>query len=163
MPITSRSLGSVRPNSAGTVWASFLAIDAKGREWSRSRARFADESAATVASDNYDWTLQLQEKDFDDLLAHVEAPAKNDPDTFDLTGRDITLIEAEDFLYQHFAESPGDDAILLAWWLKGMNPPTINAIRTRLGVNVDDGDRIKDRAVALDDAEATFDDIVKIG
>ena len=26
-----------------------------------------------------------------------------------------------------------------------------------------DGDRVKDRAVALDDAEATFDDIVSIG
>ena len=145
------------------VFASFLAVDEVGREWRRSRARFADEATAQAASDAFDWTVQLQDVDFNDLLVWTKSPAKNDPGAFNLTGRDITLLEGEDFLYTHFAESPGEEAILLAWWLKGLTPPAINAIRDRLGVNVTDGDRVKDRAVALDDAEATFDDVVEIG
>lgn len=162
MPIVSRTLESVQPTTGG-VFASFLCIDDKGREWRRSRARFANEAVAQAAVDAHDWTLQLQNADFADLLIWAQAPAKNDPDNFDLTDRDITLIEGENFLYKHFAEGEGGEAILLAWWLKGMNPPTINAIRDRAGLSVTDGDRVKDRAVALDDAEAAFDDIVEIG
>ncbi len=161
MPIVTRAI-SVQPMKSGTIFASFLAVDERGGEWRRSRARFADEATAQAASDAFDWRAQLQDTDFQDLLAWTQAPAKNDPDAFDLTGRDITLTEGEDFLYTHFAESPGEEALLLAWWLKGMNPPTINAIRNRLGVSVTDGDRVKDRAVALDDAEDTFNDTVEI-
>lgn len=163
MPIVTRTLESVQQSSGGTVLASFLAVDGKGREWRRSRARFADETAAITASNAFDWTPQLKDADFADLLIWTQAPAKNDPSTFDLTDRDITLIEGEDFLYEHFAEDDGSEAILLAWWLKGMNPPTINVIRDRAGLNVTDGNRVQDRAVALDDAEATFDDIVEVG
>ncbi len=163
MSIARRTLESVQQRSGGTVLASFLAVDEKGREWRRSGARFANEAAATIVSDAFDWTPQLKDADFADLLIWTEAPGKNDPDAFSLTDRDITLIEGEDFLYKHFAESVGDKAILLAWWLKGLNPPSINAIRDRAGLSVTDGDRVQDRAVALDDAEATFNDIVKIG
>jgi len=163
MPIVTRTLESVQQSSGGTVLASFLAFDDKGREWRRSRARFADEAAAVVASNTFDWTAQLKEADFVNLLVWTQAPAKNDPSAFDLTDRDITLIEGEDFLYKHFAEAEGSEAILLAWWLKGLTPPDINVIRDRAGLSVTDGDRVQDRAVALDDAEATFNDIVEIG
>ncbi len=109
-----------------------------------------------------DVTGQLKAADFTDLLIFVQAPAKNDPSGFVLTGRDITLIEGEDFLFKYFAESGGSRAITLAWWIKGMTPPTFNTIRDRLGLDVTDGDRVQDRAVAMDDAEATFNDIVDI-
>ncbi len=163
MPIATRTLGGLQQSSGGTVLASFLAVDDLGREWRRSRSRFADEAAAIVASDAFDWTAVLKNADFADLLVWAQAPAKNDPSAFDLTDRDITLIEGEDFLYENFAESLGADAVLLAWWLKAMNPPTINVLRDRAGLSVDDGNRVQDRAVALDDAEATFDDVVEIG
>ena len=162
MPIDTRALDSVQPSVAGTVLASFLAIDDMGREWRRSRARFANEVVAIAASDAFNWTPQLKDVDFEDLLIWTQAPAKNDPNAFDLTNRDITLVEGEDRLYKEFAESGGDQAILLAWWIKGMTPPEINVIRDRAGLSVTDGDRVKDRAVALDDAEATFNDIVEI-
>ncbi len=162
MPIASRTLGSVQQSSGGTVLASFLAVDDLGRNWRRSRGRFDDEAAAIAASDAFDWTSQLKNVDFADLLVWTQSPLKNNPDAFDLTDRDITLIEGEDFLYKHFAESNGDQAILLAWWLKGLTPPEINAIRDRAGLDVTDGDRVQDRAVSLDDAEGTFDDIVDI-
>ena len=162
MPIISRQLESVQPSSGG-VLASFLAVDNEGREWRRSRSRFNSETEAQTALDVFDWTVQLKSADFNDLLVWTQAPAKNDPGTFDLTGRDLTLLEGEDRLFTHFAEGEGGEAIRLAWWIKGMNPPTFDAIRIRLGLDVTDGDRVKDRAVALDDAEATFDDSVSIG
>ncbi len=164
MPIVSRSLSSVQPSAGGTVLVMEEAIDALGRSppWIRGRRRSANEAQAIIEMDAYDWTPQLKDADFADLLVWVQAPAKNDPGTFDLTGRDISLLEGEDFLYEYFAESVGEVAILLAWWLKAMNPPTISAIRIRAGLNVEDGDRVQDRAIALDDAEATFNDTVEI-
>ena len=163
MPIVTRTIDA-QPSAAGTVLASFLAIDARDRPLRRSRSRFADEDAAVIASGGFDWTDQLKDMDFQDLLIWTQAPAKNDPSAFDFgPTRDLTLLEGEDRLFKHFAESAGEVAILLAWWIKGMNPPTFNTIRDRLGLNVTDGDRVKDRAVALDDGEATFNDLVEIG
>ena len=164
MPIVTRTLDSVQPSTAGTILAGFLAIDTQDRPFRRSSARFVDEVAAVVASDGFDWMDQLKDLDFDDLLVWTQAPAKNDPSAFDFgPTRDLTLLEGEDRLFTHFAESVGEIAILLAWWIKGLNPPTFNTIRDRLGLNITDGDRVKDRAVALDDGEATFNDIVEIG
>ncbi len=162
MPIVSRQLSSVQPSAAGTVLVMERAIDDQGRVWKRGRRRVVSEAQAIIEMDAYDWTPQLKAADFADLLVWTQAPVKNDPGTFDLTGRDITLLEGEDFLYKHFAESVGEVAVLLAWWLKAMNPPTINAIRDRAGLSVVDGDRVQDRAIALDDAEATFNDTVEI-
>ncbi len=162
MPIVSRILDNIRPQHGTTVRVRETLTDAKGRKIVHHYLASSEAQANTDMAAR-DVTGQLRNADFTDLLDHVQAPAKGDPSTFDLTGRDITLIEGEDFLYKHFAESLGDPAIKLAWWLKAMNPPTINAIRNRLGVDVADGDRVKDRAVALDDAEATFDDTVEIG
>lgn len=154
MPIVSRQLESVQ-SSGGGVLASFLAVDDKGREWRRSRARFASEIVAQAASDAFDWTPQLQDADFQDLLIWVRA--KNHSDNFDFTGRDLTLLEGEERLLVWFASNLGADAINLGWWVEGFNPPSYTAIRTRAGYDASTGSRIQDRAIALLAAELTFD------
>ncbi len=70
MPIVSRQLGSVQ-QSGSTVLASFLAIDHLGRAWRRSRSRFADVAAATVASNAHDWGPQLIRKELEDFEQHI--------------------------------------------------------------------------------------------
>lgn len=70
MPIVSRQLESVQ-QSGGTVLASFLAVDSKAREWRRSRSRFADEAAATVASNAHNWTPQLIISELEDFEQHI--------------------------------------------------------------------------------------------
>jgi len=70
MPIITRSLESVQ-QSSGTVLASFLAVDHLGREWRRSRSRFADEAAATATSDAHDWGPQLIKMELRDFEQHI--------------------------------------------------------------------------------------------
>ncbi len=154
MPIVTRTL-EVQPTRSGGIFASFLAVDALGREWRRSRARFANEAAAQTASDAHDWSSQLHDTDFDDLLVWTQA--KNDPGDFVLTGRDLTLLAGEEQLLVWFASHEGDLAITLAWWVEGMNPPTFSAIRDRAGYDAATGTRIQDRAIAMVAAESSFD------
>ncbi len=154
MPIATRTLG-IQPTADGTVFASFLAVDELGREWRRSRSRFADEVAAQTASDAYDWTLQLRDKDFQDLLVWVQA--KNASNDFNFSNRDLTLLEGEERLLVWFASNEGANAITLAWWVEDMTPPTFNAIRDRVGYDTATGSRIQDRAIDLFAAEASFD------
>ena len=154
MPISTRIL-EVQPTRAGTVFASFLAVDELGREWRRSRARFADEAAAQAASDAHDWTVQLLDVDFADLLVWTQA--KNAPGDFDFTNRDLTLLGGEELLLVWFASHEGQVAITLAWWIEAMNPPTFNAIQDRVGYDTATGSRIEDRAVAMVAVESSFD------
>ncbi len=154
MPIATRTL-EVQPTRSGSIFASFLAVDDLGREWRRSRARFADEAAAQTASDAHDWEVQLLKADFNDLLIWTQA--KNAPGDFVLTNRDLTLLEGEERLLVWFASHEGDEAITLAWWVEGMNPPTYNAIRDRVGYDAATGSRIQDRAIAMLAVEASFD------
>ncbi len=154
MPIISSTLESVQQTTGG-VFASWLCIDAKGREWRRSRARFVDETAALAAVGAFDWTLQLKNRDFQDLLVWVQA--RNDSDAFDFTNMDLALLEGEERLLVWFASNEGSDAITLAWWIQDMNPPTFNAIRDRVGYDNATGSRIQDRAIVMLAAEASFD------
>ena len=154
MPIVSRQLESVQPSSGG-VLASFLAVDDQGREWRRSRSRFASEVAAQTALDTFDWISQLQDADFQDLLVWVQG--KNASGDFDFTNRDLTLLEGEERLLIWFASHEGVDAITLAWWVEDMNPPTFTAIRDRVGYDATTGSRIQDRAIALLVVEPSFD------
>ncbi len=131
MPILTRTLESVEQSAGGTVLASFLAVDEKSRPWRRSPARFADEAAAVVASDAFDWETQLKDVDFQDLFDWVIA--RNTVADFDLTDRDIIEQEGEDFIAITFSESLGDQAIRLAWWIESLTPPIWTAIRTRIG------------------------------
>ena len=43
-----------------------------------------------------------------------------------------------------------------------MNNPTFNPIRDRAGHDTAEGNRVKDKAVAQDDAELTIDDVVEV-
>ena len=70
MPIITRTLESVQ-QSGSTVLVSFLAIDGKGREWRRSQSRFADEAAATAASNAHDWSRQLIKREVEDFEQHI--------------------------------------------------------------------------------------------
>ena len=154
MPIISRTLESIQQTTGG-IFAAWLCTDSLGREWRRSRARFTDEPAAQAAVDAFDWTVQLKDKDFQDLLVWVQA--KNDPGAFDFTDMDLTLLEGEERLLVWFASHEGADAITLAWWIEDMAPPAYTAIRDRVGYDTATGSRIQDRANAMLAAEASFD------
>ncbi len=153
MPIVTRTLESVQQITNG-VYANWLCGDAKGRAWRRSRMRFADEAAAQAAVEAFDWTPQLLNVDFQELLAWVQA--KNDSDAFDFTDMDLTLLEGEERLLVWFASSRGLKAMSLAWWIEDMNPPTYNAIRNRVGYDNATGSRIQDRSSAMLASEASF-------
>ena len=156
MPIVSRSL-DFQP-SGSTVLASFLAVDSKGREWSRARSRFADEAAAIVALNAFDWSLHLEDFEFSELLEWVQT--KNAPDDFVFV--DATLLNGEEFLLIWFAKTLGDEVISLAWWVEDMNPPTYDAIRIRAGFDAAAGSRIQDRAISLLAAEPLFDAVEEV-
>ena len=161
MPIVTRTLEHVRPQRDRKVRVQEVLTAAVGHVITHNYKAVSKAQAITDMNAR-DVTKELKNADFTDLLLHVEAPAKNQPSTFDFTDRDITLIESEDFLYQLFAESTGGSAIKIAWWIKDMNPPTFNTIRNRAGHDNTEGDRVKDKAVAQDDAEATIDDFVEL-
>ena len=163
MPIVTRTLEHVRPQRDGTVRVQEMLIATVGHRITHSY-KAVSEAQAIVDMNARDVTAQLKDADFADLLAHVEIKdgVKNQPSTFDFTGRDITLIEGEDFLYKLFAESTGGSAIKIAWWLKGMNNPTFIPIRNRAGHDTTEGNRVKDKAAAQDDAEDTIDDVVEV-
>ncbi len=154
MPIATRTL-EVQPTAAGTIFASFLAVDELGREWRRSRARFANEAAAQAALDAHDWTAQLEDVDFEDLLIWTQG--KNTPGDFIFTNRDLTLLTGEEQLLVWFASHEGEEAITLAWWIEAMTPPVYSAIRDRVGYDSATGTRIQDRAIALLAVEPSFD------
>ncbi len=154
MPIVSRQL-EVQRTKGGTVFATFLAVDERGREWRRSRSRFANEAAAQAASDAFDWTAQLQGTDFQDLLVWVQD--KNASDDFDFINRDLTLLEGEKRLLIWFASHEGAEAITIAWWIEDMGPPVYKAIRIRAGYDSATGSRIQDRAIDLFVADPSFD------
>ncbi len=159
MPILTRTLESVEQSAGGTVLASFFAVDAKSRPWRRSPSRFADETAAVVASDAFDWEPQLKDKDFQELFDWVLA--RNTVVSFDLVGRDITEQEGEDFIAITFSESPGDHAMQLSWWIESLNPTSWTAIRTRIGWTSQEGSDVQDKGIALNTAEPFYDVIIE--
>ena len=165
MPVATRELKNVRPQAGSTVRVLEVLISTPhpvATHVVTHSYKAVSEAQANTDMNARNITEQLMQADFNDLLVFVQFPAQGDPSAFDLTGRDITLIQGENFLFEHFAEGGGSDARLLAWWIKGLNPPDFNTIRDRFGLSVNDGDRIKDRAVALDDSAATFDDVQSI-
>ncbi len=160
MPIDSRELKHVRTQSDGTVRVQEVLTASVGHRIFHSYAA-ASEAEARIAMNARNVTEQLKEADFTDLLAWTQA--KNNPDDFDFTGRDLTLLEGEERLMTWFATRDGEKAITIAWWIKGMNNPAFNPIRDRLGIDVTDGNTIRDRAVDLDGAERSFSSLVDVG
>lgn len=158
MSIVSRSISS-QPSGGGTVLASFLAIDSLGREWRRSRARFADEAAAEAASDAFDWTVQLIGADQQELLEWVQA--LNTVADFDFSGRDIDEDAGEEFIFQWFAESEGSNAITVAWWMDDINTGQFNSIRDRIGYTGLQGADITSRFTFMVAVNPWYDFIVE--
>ncbi len=162
MPIDTRELRNVHPQRDGSVRVQEVLTASVGHVIRHSYKAVSEAQAITDMNARV-VTKQLKNSDLPDFLLHVRAPAKNLPSTFNFTDRDITLEDGEDFLYKRFAESTGGNAIGLAWWIKGLTPPDFNTIRDRALHDVDEGDRVKDKAVAQDDAEATINDVVGVG
>ncbi len=158
MPIISRQLVQIRPTTGG-VFAEFLAVDGKGQLWSRSRARFTSEAFAQADLDAYNWTLQLRDRDFNDLLVWVQE--RNTVATFDLTDRDITEDEGEEFIMVWFAGHGGNKAITVAWWLDSLNTGQFNTIRDRVPFTGVQGSTITSKFTFLLAAEPWWNVIVE--
>ena len=158
MPIVSRVLDHVRPQHGTTVRVRETLTDAKGRVIVHSYLAQSEAQANTDMAAR-DVTPQLEESDFHDLLVWVKT--KNGSDTFDWTDRDITELRGEELLLTWFAETRGDPAIAIAWWVNDFNPPQYNAIRDRVGFDPATGSEIQDRAIDLEAAEVRFNQTVK--
>jgi hypothetical protein len=110
-----------------------------------------DGTSATEIMNARDLTLQLRDRDFQDIRNHVAQGFDNNPGTFEYTTplRDITELEAEDEIATHFAEEVGDQAAPFAWWIQNLNVPQWNTIRDRIGYSVADGNAIRSRATVI--------------
>lgn len=159
MPTISRVLEHIRPQANGSMKVQERLTDALGRTPIFHNYTAASEAEATVTMNARDMTAQLEEADFRDLLAWVQA--KNLPGIFDFTNRDLDLLAGEEQLLVWFATQHGADAITLAWWVESMTPPVYNAIRLRSGFDSDAGTRIQDRAIDLLAVEDNFDAVEK--
>ena len=161
MPIDTRELKNIHPQRDGSVGVQEVLTAAVGHVITHSYKAVSEAQAITDMNAR-NVTPQLKNADLADFLLHVEAPAKNQPNTFDFTGRDITLLEGRDWGEEGGGGCSLLVAIGLAWRIKGLTPPNFNTIRDRAGHDVDEGDRVKDKAVAQDDAEDTIDDVVEV-
>jgi len=159
MPIVTRELKHIRPQSNGTVKVQERLTSAKGRVFFHFYTA-ASVAAATSAMNARDMTDQLREIDFKDLLQWVQA--KNDPGVFDFTDRDLTLLEGEEQLLIWFAKTRGDPAITIAWWLEGLKGNGFNVIRDRVGFTGGEGSTITQRFTFLFQAEPWLNEIVEI-
>ncbi len=150
MPIVDRSI-TTAPSAAGTIMASFLAIDGTGREWRRSRSRFANIAAAEAASDAYDWTSQLENLE---LQRATEAIGSGtDPDDFVLTLTELRVEDFETRIMLQFATSEltdtGDDYMLnIATWVAAK---TVLQIETILSTTTARATTVRDRAIRIRD------------
>ena len=71
MPIVFRSV-DIQPMKDGSVFASFLVKDDKGRSYGKSRHRYSNEREAREASETFDWSSQQREADVRDSIRSVE-------------------------------------------------------------------------------------------
>ncbi len=131
MPIVSRTLTKIaNREDIAPGWKRWRieGKDARGRPW--VLGPFGDiqvDAEARLAAVSWN----LAEADNEDLLLWVQA--RNTVASFDYTDRDITLDDGEEYIFQWFAEAPGDDAMTVAWWMDGINTGKFNSIRDRIG------------------------------
>ncbi len=146
--IVSRKLESIQQSHNGTIFASFLAIDDKGREWRRSRSRFVDETAAQTVLDAYDWTLQLQNRERVEIIQFVTEG--NSPDDFIRT--DLTVQQFRKCLAREFSKSSlqenKDFLCSISPWIAGF---TTNQIANSLKISQGRATKILNRAVRFRD------------
>ncbi len=159
MPITSTSLVKLANREdvgAGIKRWRVDGLDARGRRWVRGPF-FAIEAEAEAIRSTVVWNLS--EADFAELLVWVQS--RQSVADFDFTNRDINEDEGEEFIFQTFAESPGDEAIKLAWWMDDINTGKFNQIRDRLGYTGTQGADITSRFTFMVSVEPWYDFIVE--
>ena len=148
MPIVSRTLEGVQNNRNGTVFAAFLAVDDKGREWRRSRARFADEAEAQAAGDAHEWGPQLRGREERDAVAFIEDGG--DPDRF--LRSDLTQMQFRRRIIRRFMRGDLLDhrrfMCRVANWVAGFNA---NQIANALNISMPRANNILTRATTLRD------------
>ncbi len=143
MPILSRTLTKLANREdigAGIKRWRVEGLDSRGRGWIYG-SFLAIEADAEVIRSTVVWKLATA--DLDELLLWVQA--RNTVASFDYTNRDITEDEGEEFIFTWFAESPGNDAITVAWWMDDINTGTFNKIRDRIGYTGNQGADITSR------------------
>ena len=153
MPITSRSLDYAREQRDGRFRCRVSGVDAVGRAWTHGPFSTDSLVEAEAIRDGVVWNLASA--DTHDLLKWVQA--LNTVASFDLTDRDITEDQGEEFIMRWFAEAPGEDAITVAWWLDDINTGKFNSIRDRLGISGAGGSTITQRFTFLLAAEPWWD------
>ncbi len=149
MPIVSRVLKHVRPQRDGAVRVQEHLVDSRGRSWFHSY-KIATEAAALSRMNSWDMTVQLKDADFRDLLAWVQA--KNDPRSFDFTGRDLTGPEFNRRLTKRFATARFE---IDSDFMRGVAPfiasKTATQVANSLGITEVRAQVILDRAVHIRD------------
>lgn len=131
------------------------ATDNRGRVWTEGPFG-ALQADAEIRRDAF--TADSSDLDRAELLAWVQA--LNEVDAFDYTNRDIDQDAGEEYIFQWFAERPGDDAITVAWWVEGINTGKFNSIRDRIPYSGLEGADIQQKASNLVLAQPWYDKIV---
>lgn len=160
MPISTRVLTKQNQQASGRWRVREVHTDALGVDFTfqylaasvaeaTTNMNSAERAAETVAI--------LVDRDIQEVIVWVEA--RNTPASFDYTDRDIDSDRGEEEVAKHFARSPGEVALLFAWWIESLGPPAWTAIATRLGWSTaadEIGDRVQVRAQDLTVAEDSF-------
>ncbi len=131
-------------------------VDALDRIWVHGPFS-GTQAEAEVIRDGVVW--DLAELDKAELLAWVQA--RNTVADFDYTDRDIVQADGEEHVFQWFAESPGVDAITVAWWMDEINTGRFKAIRDRIGYTAAQGSAITSRFTFMVSVEPWYDLIVE--
>ena len=127
-------------------------VDALGRIWVHGPFN-GTQAEAEVIRDAVVW--DLAEVDKAELLTWVQA--RNTVAAFDYTDRDIVQDDGEEHVFQWFAESPGAEAITVAWWMDDINTGTFKAIRDRIGYSAAQGSDITSRFTFMISVEPWYD------
>ncbi len=159
MPISTRELKHIRPQRDGTVRVQEVLTADVGHVIRRSY-RAVSKAQAVIDMNARDVTEDFVEADFHDLLTWTQT--KNDPGDFDFTNRDLDLLAGEERLLGWFVERPGNPAMTVAWWIESLNPPSFNAIRDRVGLDLVTGSEQQDRAIGMVNVEPLFNVVADI-
>jgi hypothetical protein len=155
MPIASKSLTKLANREdigSGVKRWRVEGVDAKGRNYVHGPFSGTQAEADAILA-GVTWELTAVDKS--DLLAWVID--KNPVSTFDYTDRDITELQGEEYIFQWFAESSGDEAIKVAWWLDSLNTGAFNTIRDRIGYTGEQGANITSRFTFMMSVEPWYE------
>lgn len=141
MPITQKTLRYYRPQGNGKFKVREDHTDARGN--SHLVSYRTTKSQVEVEVDMNARVIDLASGDNQELLSWVKS--RNTVASFDYTNRDINQLDGEEFIFQWFAESDGDEAITVAWWMDSINTGTFNNIRDRIGYTGQQGADITSR------------------